>query len=274
MSEPILLTGAGGKVAAMIRPYLLAHFGAVKLTDLRPPEALAPGEEFHQADLTDLDQAHAVAKGVRGIVHLAGLPGENTWDAVLDASMKTTINALEAARLLGIERFVFASSNHVIGFYPRSERLDGNERMLPDSRYAVAKVFGEAALSLYADKYGMRTLSIRIGTAIDRPRNVRELSTFHHPEDIAQLIAIGIEHPDVRNDVVWGISDNADAWWDNGRAEALGYKPRYRAADFADSLPAGTASGDLADLLQGGGLTSLEFDGDPNLWGANALKRD
>ncbi|HEY4200847.1 MAG TPA: NAD(P)-dependent oxidoreductase [Devosiaceae bacterium] len=267
MTNPVLLTGASGKVAAMIRPYLLAHFGELRLTDRREPDALASGETFVKADLTDPAAALEVSRDARAIVHLAGLPGEGSWEEVWEASMKTTINMLEAARTLGIERFVFASSNHVIGYYPRTRHLKGEERLLPDSRYAVAKVFGEGALSLYADKYGMRGLSIRIGTAIDKPRNVRELSTFHHPEDIAQLIAIGIEHADVRNDIVWGMSDNAAAWWDNSRATALGYRPKHRSADYAGAIATNTASpDDLPEILQGGGLAGLEFSGDASIW--------
>ena len=117
MSKSVLLTGASGKVARVIRPYMLAHFGSLVLTDKIEPKSLSPGETFVKADLTKSDEALAALHGVDTAVHFAGLPGEGTWDQVLDASMKTTICALEAARLNGATRFIFASSNHVNGFF-------------------------------------------------------------------------------------------------------------------------------------------------------------
>lgn len=269
MADQVLLTGAAGKVARVIRPYLVERFGGLVLTDRLEPEGLAAGERFVNADLTDPDQAMAACKGVTAIVHLAGLPGEGTWDALFQASMLTTANMLEAARSSSVGRFVFASSNHVVGYHPRTARLTANDRVLTDSRYGVAKAFGEAAVALFADKYGMRCMSIRIGTVIDRPRILRELSTFHHPEDLAQLIAIGIEHPEVRNEIVWGTSDNPRSWWDNSRATALGYRPKHRAEDhlaFATEGETRAKPSALSTALQGGDLAASEFAGDAALW--------
>ena len=271
MARRVLLTGAAGKVATVLRPYLLAQLGGLVLTDRVQPAAVDAAESFVKADLLVLDEAIAASRGIDAVVHFAGLPGEGSWDEVFDISMRTTANMLEAARLNNVGRFVFASSNHVTGYYPRSQALDGTERVLPDSRYGVAKAFGEAALALYSDKYGMRCMCIRIGTAIDRPRIARELSTFHHPEDLAQLIAIGVNHPDVRNEIVWGLSDNKRSWWDNARAEALGYRPRHRAEDHIDFAMEGERRqqiNPLSDVLQGGGMAAHEFAGDAAVWGA------
>ncbi|MGV8988524.1 MAG: NAD-dependent epimerase/dehydratase family protein [Cypionkella sp.] len=270
MRESVLLTGASGVVGTLLRPYLLKRFGTLRLTDRVAPASMDAGETFLLADLTDPQAALAATKGVDAIIHLAGLPGEGTWDQVIQASMMTTVNMLEAARQVGAGRFVFASSNHAIGYHPRSRKLTGDERVLPDSRYGVAKAFGEACLALYADKYGMKCMSIRIGTVIDRPRSLRELSTFHHPEDLAQLISIGIEHAEVRNEIVWGQSDNLRSWWDNSRAAALGYRPVHRAEDhvtFATEGEARQQPDPLASVLQGGGMASRDFTGDMSVWG-------
>lgn len=269
MGKTVLLTGAAGKVARVLRPYLVAHFGGLVLTDLVSPDEITDNETFIEADLLDLDAARRATEGVDAVVHFAGIPGERSWDQVIDISIRTTATILEASRLSGVKRFVFASSNHVIGYYPRTEKLNANERVLPDSRYGVAKAFGEAALAMYADKYGMGCMSIRIGTVIDKPRFMRELSTFHHPEDLAQLIAIGAEHPDMRNDIVFGLSDNERSWWDNSRATALGYKPKHKAQDhlaFAEAGEKNQPDDALSDALQGGGMSSAEFSGDASNW--------
>lgn len=264
MVKTVLLTGASGKVAREIRPFLLNQFGKLVLSDQTEPDHLSTGEIFIKADLTNLDQACAAFKEIDAVIHFAGLPGEGSWDRVLDASIRTTINALEAARLNGIKRFIYASSNHVIGFYPRREKLNGKETVLPDSRYGVAKAFGEASLALYANKYAMKCMSIRIGTVIDRPRFIRELSTFHHPEDLAQLIRIGVEHPDIHNEIVFGLSDNNRSWWDNQRAEELGYRPKHRAEDhleFALNGQKNQPDDPLSDYLQGGSMSTDGFTG-------------
>ncbi len=46
--------------------------------------------------------------------------------------------------MAGVKRVIFASSNHAIGFYPRTQRIGTDVTVRPDSRYGVSKVFGEA----------------------------------------------------------------------------------------------------------------------------------
>ena len=97
--------------------------------------------------------------------------------------------------------------------------------MRPDSRYGVSKAFGEALGSLYADKHGLRVLCLRIGNVGDKPLDKRRLSIWIKPEDLAQLMRIGLEHPDLRFEIFYGASYNERAWWDNSRAYAYGYRP-------------------------------------------------
>ena len=69
---------------------------------------------------------------------------EAPWDAMLQSNIVGTYNLFEAARRHRVERVVFASSNHAVGFYPRSRRIGVNNPVRPDSRYGVSKAFGEA----------------------------------------------------------------------------------------------------------------------------------
>ena len=60
-------------------------------------------------------------QGVDAVVHLAGEPTEaKEWDAIREANIEGCYQTVEAARLAGVRRFVFASSNHAIGYHPRS----------------------------------------------------------------------------------------------------------------------------------------------------------
>ena len=134
----------------------------------------------------------------------------------------------------------------------------------PDTRYGVSKVFGEALGSLYSDKYGVGTLSIRIGNVDQRPADVRRLAIWISPRDLAQLVRIGLEHPELHFEIVYGMSNNKRAWWDNANAFRLGYQPRDESEDWADDVLAGgpnDTDDDAAETYQGGTFVSLEDGG-------------
>ncbi|MXU65171.1 NAD-dependent epimerase/dehydratase family protein [Oceanomicrobium pacificus] len=269
MTQTILITGANGGVASMIRPALRARYGGLVLSDRDPVTDLADGEDFRGAELTDFEAVRAACKGVDAIIHLGGQPHEAPWD-VIDASNLTGMtNLMEAARAEKVERVVFASSNHAVGMYARNRKVGTEERVRPDSRYGVSKAYGEALCALFADKYGMRCLSVRIGNVALAPADNRRLSIWLHPEDFVQLCIIGIEHPDLHNEVVYGASDNIRSFWDNGAAFRLGYRPKHRAEDHRAEAEAGQAEIDakgprdtVAETLQGGGFAADEFSGD------------
>jgi uronate dehydrogenase len=136
-----------------------------------------------------------------------------------------TYNLFEAARRKGVKRVVFASSNHVVGFYPRDQRIGVEVTALPDTRYGVSKAFGESLGAFYAYKLGLEVLCLRIGNVSDQPTNLRLASIWLKPEDLVQLIRIGLEHPDIRYEIFYGVSANTRGWWDNSIAYRYGYKP-------------------------------------------------
>jgi uronate dehydrogenase len=258
----ILVTGAAGQVATMIRPYLRARFGRLVLTDRVAP-ALAEGETFRPADLNDGAALRDVLGGVTGIVHLGGQATEAEWDSVHASNISGLATLFDAAHAAGVQRVVFASSVHVVGFHPRHARIGTEAAIRPDSRYGVSKAFGEALTTLYADKHGMQTLSIRVGNVNPRPIDRRRLSIWVHPEDLAQLCILGLTHPDISGQVVYGVSDNARGWWDNREAFRLGYRPAHAAEDHAAAILARDEIPDpVGDLFQGGSFCSDGFDGD------------
>jgi len=256
----ILFTGAAGGVAGMIRPLLRTRY-RLRLSDRRAVEDPAANEEVGRADLGDMTALRAAVQGVDGIVHLGGYSLEAEWKTILAANIDGTYNLFEAARLEGVKRIIFASSNHAVGFYPRAETIPVDVSVRPDSRYGVSKAFGEALGSLYAYKYGAEVLSIRIGHILPKPRTVRDLSIWLSPRDLCQLIGIGLEAPGIRHEIVYGMSDNRRAWWDNGNAIRLGYRPEDRADDHAAevlSRDSGATGDERVDLNQGGNFCSAE----------------
>ena len=145
----IVLTGAAGGIGTMTRPLLAALYPGLVLSDRVEPANLQPGETFVAADLTRPDEVAAALAGADSVIHLGGHSVEGTWDQILQANIIGCHNVFEAAREAGVKRVVFASSNHAIGFYPRTRRIGTDVTVRPDSRYGVSKVFGEALGALY-----------------------------------------------------------------------------------------------------------------------------
>ena len=204
----VLLTGAAGDIGGRLRKLLKPVYPELRLSDIKTLPDLRSDEPFVAADLADLDQVENAVDGVEGIIHLGGFSVEGPWETILQANIIGCRNLFEAARRKGVKRVVFASSNHAVGFYPRYQRIGTEASVRPDSRYGVSKAFGEAIGALYAEKHGLSVLCLRIGNVGDKPVDQRRLSIWLKPEDLVQLIRIGLEHPDLRYEIFYGASFN------------------------------------------------------------------
>jgi uronate dehydrogenase len=262
--QNILVTGAAGGIGTWLRMLLKGVYPSIMWSDIRTPADLKPDESFVAADLADLAAVDKIVAGVDGIVHLGGFSVEGPWETILSANIIGCHNLFEAARRHGVKRVVFASSNHAVGFYPRSHTIGIEKPVRPDSRYGVSKAFGEALAALYAYKHGLRVACIRIGNVAERPVDERRLSIWISPQDLVQLIRIGLEHPDLRCEIFYGASDNARSWWDNSNAFRYGYRPQGKAEDYREQAMAAQAKlppDPVGDWYQGGPFCSDEFDG-------------
>ena len=262
--KKVLLTGAGGDVGQRIIPLLKAVYPGLVLSDLQPV-ANAHGLEFRLAELGDKAAVAAAVSGVDGIIHLGGYSVEGPWETILNANIVGCYNLFEAARAAKVQRIIFASSNHAAGFYSREETIPAEAPPLPDSRNGVSKAFGEALGALYAMKHGIGVTSLRIGNVGEQPLDVRRLSIMLHPEDLVQLIRIGLEHHDIVNEVFYGVSGNTRSWYDNSRAEAFGYRPKYDAETqvaYAEAEQKKLQPDAVADAYQGGGFCAIEYSAD------------
>lgn len=262
--QKILITGAAGDVGTRLRKLLKGVY-SLRVSDIRKPADLGADDEFVAADLGDYEQTKQITAGIDGIVHLGGYSVEGPWETIHKSNIVGCYNLFEAAYRSGVKRIVFASSNHAVGFYPRDRKIGVDVTVRPDSRYGVSKAFGEAVGALYADKHGLRVTCIRIGNVNDKPLDKRRLSIWVKPEDLAQLIRIGLEHPDIRFEIFYGASDNAAGWWDNSNARRFGYRPHFRSEDFRDEAMAAQAklpADPVGDRFQGGPFCSDEYDAD------------
>jgi uronate dehydrogenase len=122
---------------------------------------------------------------------------------------------------------------------------------------------GVALAALSAHKHGLWVLCLGFGHVVAARVARRRLSIWLSPEDLVQLVRIGLEHPDLRYEIFYGASNNERSWWDNARAYAYGYRPTGRAENHADAALAGQAQlppDPVGDFFQGGPFCSDELD--------------
>jgi uronate dehydrogenase len=250
----VLITGAAGAIGSCLREGLRPRVDQLVLTDAHALEPTGD-ERFVQADLADRDAVMRAADGVDAVVHLGAIPTEASFDALLGPNLIGTFNVFEAARRGGARRIVFASSNHATGFYPVEQRLTGRDAPRPDTLYGVTKAYGEALGSLYADKFGLDVICIRIGSFGERPRQVRELATWLSLQDAVRLFAACLSAPSAGFRVIYGASANTRLNWDLSPARELGYEPQDDAELFAAEL------GGEPHPLHGGSYTDRDIGG-------------
>ena len=262
MNKKVLVTGASGHLGGMLFRSL-ADLGYKNLlgTDLKKKN-IKKNQKFILANLKNFKTTVKMTKDTHAIVHFGAIPIEDSQHNILHNNIIGTYNLFEAARINKVKRIIFASSNHAIGFHRRTTRLNELSTQRPDSHYGLSKAFGEDLSRLYADKFNIKSMCIRIGSCLKTPEDRRHLSTWISYEDLTQLVNIGIKHKSIHHEIVYGASGNKKSWWNNSKAYKLGYKPKDSADRFDINLLSKNEYKDkMALLFQGGVFTSANFIG-------------
>lgn len=123
----LLLTGAAGGLGKVLRERLRPYAKVLRLSDIADmAPATDDSEEVLPCDLSDKQAVHQLVEGVDAILHFGGVSVERSFEEVLGANICGIFHIYEAARRHGVKRVIFASSNHVIGFYKQDEALDAH----------------------------------------------------------------------------------------------------------------------------------------------------
>lgn len=245
MSQRVLITGASGLIGGVLRDELAGRYELSGVDRKR-----SRGVELRVADMTKLSRVQPAFESQDVVVDLAANPSvSSSWSEIYENNLPATANAYEAARRAGVKRVIYASSNHATGMYERDqpyaaivageyEGLDPKETpyitsrdpVRPDGPYGVSKVLGEALGRYYAEMFGLSVICLRIGSvnSENRPRSVREFSTFLSHRDLAQLVDCCIRAPEeLRFGIYYGVSANTwRIWAIEEAAAAVGYRPR------------------------------------------------
>jgi uronate dehydrogenase len=244
----VVMTGAAGRIGTTLREAWHGRF-PLRLVDTQDLGVEREGEETLVVDLADFAATQRAVEGAEAVVHLAAIPNEDRFARLLEANVGATYNVFEASRQAGVRRVVFASTNHVTGFYASAERVGPDDPVRPDSLYAVTKVFGEALGRLYADKWGLEVVCLRIGAFGEKPGDADALPMWLSPRDAVRLFTRALVAPEVGFLVAYGVSRIPCSWWDNPGAAALGYEPadevepELQRALAAERSPAGGLQG-------------------------------
>jgi nucleoside-diphosphate-sugar epimerase len=248
----LLITGAAGLIGTVLMRGLEGRYmvSGVDRARRRP-------RDVARIDLAKpRPDARVAYEGVDAVIDLAGTPDSAApWEAVWKNNIPATMNSLEAARLAGASRYVFASSNHVTGMYEREPpwsavvagdytgldptsipQIRASSPIRPDGAYAVGKALGEAAARWYSDTYGLSAICLRIGTVnrADRPAQARHFATLLTHADLIRLVECALAAPaELRFGVYYGVSRNTWRFWDISDAAAdIGYDPQDDAEQF------------------------------------------
>ena len=251
----IALTGAAGNVGRE----LLDAFDDHDLTAFS--HSAHEDIDGETLDVTDPDEVTGELDGFDAVIHLAGASQPDAeWDAVVETNVEGTKHVLDAAVENGIDRVVFASSNHAVGMYNQDDpadpeslqldpatALDGDATPRPDSYYGVSKAACEALANYYADRHGIEVINVRIGwymseddlrantgdgVAPGKDRFAR--ATWLSPRDCEDLHrkAATADLPESPL-TVNGVSRNGERHHSlTGTMQAIGYEPR----DDADEV--------------------------------------
>ena len=183
-----VITGAAGNIGSALRPELLDRQAVLVSTDIRAIAPADPRESVAEVDLGDLEALVELFAGADGVVHLGGIADEADFHYLAEANIVGTYHVLEAARRAGVRRVVYASSNRLTGAYRVGDHVSPDMPPRPDGFYGVSKVAGEALCRLYAEKFGISTISLRIGTYEERPGSAREQRTWLSPADAVRAV--------------------------------------------------------------------------------------
>ena len=166
----VLVTGGAGFIGGHLVDALLAQGATVRVIDnfsTGKRENLAHNLariELVEADLCDPEACARAIHGVELVYHEAAIPSvaRSVNDPVASNRVNVggTVELLQAARVAGVKKFVYAASSSAYG---DTEVLPKVETMTPRpmSPYAISKLAAEQYVSVFGRLFGFETVSLR-----------------------------------------------------------------------------------------------------------------
>lgn len=202
----VLVTGATGLCGNAIMKQLNKE-GILSIGYSRKkPDNPIKGCIYEQGDLSSLASIIRVMTkhNVTHVIHGGGIshPLINTNDpwSIVQTNITGTINMLDAAKLLNIQRFIYLSSGAVYG-NSKKERMLETDACFPTSIYGVTKLASEGLCRVYKERFGLQTVSLRL----------------------CYIYGPGRYQPDAMRDLLVSAIRGEDILWDKGGGQVLEY---------------------------------------------------
>ncbi|MFI5843806.1 NAD-dependent epimerase/dehydratase family protein [Catenuloplanes sp. NPDC051500] len=176
------VTGGGGKIGQRVVADLTRHGHKCRSIDVGM--VYETPDRYRRADLRELWQTLDALDGLDAVVHLGalGAPDPATTSHGFLAEQNTfatntvaTYNVFTAARSLGIDHVVWASSETVAGFPfqvapPDFLPVTEEHSIRPEYSYALSKSVGEHLAQNVAYQHGLSITSLRFSVVFDAGR--------------------------------------------------------------------------------------------------------
>jgi UDP-glucose 4-epimerase len=166
-----LVTGGAGFIGSNIVTALVERGDSVRVFDNLSTGRRANLEhvgselEFHEGDLINRRDVERALDGIEVVFHqaaLASVPRSVAQPLDTNAICVTgTVNVLDAARLSGVRRVVYAGSSSIYGDRTAAAAKHETDLPAPVSPYAAAKAAGELYCQAFHATYGLETVTVR-----------------------------------------------------------------------------------------------------------------
>lgn len=162
-----LVTGGAGFIGSHLCDLLLKEGHMVRVLDnfsTGKRENLREGVELFEADIRNAEAIKPAFVGVDGVFHLAAIPrvpySVEFPVETSEINIMGTLNVLMTAKEAGVKRVVYSASSSAYGDQPVMP-LTPTMFPVPKSPYAIQKYVGEHFMRVFAELYGMETVSLR-----------------------------------------------------------------------------------------------------------------
>jgi uronate dehydrogenase len=234
----ILVTGSAGTVGRPVCQELLLQGHDVRGLDRRPSPDLV---DAVVADIADADAVRAAVKGMDAVVHLAAQPVDAPFSELVGPNVVGVYNVFDACREAGIKRLVLASSIMVVIRRPVRTSPATIDEAWPGDHYALTKLWAEQMAAMYARKFGMSIVAVRIGWVVRNPDEARHMlklrafDIYLSRGDAGRFFAAAVTTPAIDFAITYAASRGGETMFDMVPArKLLGYEPREK---WPEGLP-------------------------------------